>query len=166
QRQLSTRRNTSFSQRSPQLNPPINKTARKSQANDKCFRCKEIGHRANFCPHIKNLKPTPPEGDDGNGKKLPLFEERGNYRFPSIRIKIGNSVVKALFDTGAERCVISNTFFHKLKEGEELINFTKEVDVDLFSINDRRLVTEGTIIVNFFVAEETPRQALRQKFIV
>ncbi|KAK4028557.1 hypothetical protein OUZ56_021562 [Daphnia magna] len=98
QRQLSTRRNTSFSQRSPQLNPPINKTA--------------------------------------------------------------------LFDTGAERCVISNTFFHKLKEGEELINFTKEVDVDLFSINDRRLVTEGTIIVNFFVAEETQRQALRQKFIV
>ncbi|XP_045032247.1 uncharacterized protein LOC116928399, partial [Daphnia magna] len=86
QRQLSTRRNVSFSQRSPQLNPPINKTgdlyfcdfhndwgyhsinnckARESQANDKCFRCKEIGHRANFCPQIKNLKPTPPEGYDG-----------------------------------------------------------------------------------------------------
>ncbi|KAK4028173.1 hypothetical protein OUZ56_017433 [Daphnia magna] len=85
---------------------------------------------------------------------------------PRIRIKIGNSVVKALFDTGAERSVISSTFFHKLKEGKELINFTKEVDVDLFSINDRRLVTEGTITVNFFVAEETPRQALRQKFII
>ncbi|KAK4024520.1 hypothetical protein OUZ56_009942 [Daphnia magna] len=77
-----------------------------------------------------------------------------------IRIKIGNSVVKALFDTGAERSVISSTFFHKLKEGKEL------VDVDLFSINDRRLVTEGTITVNFFVAQETPRQAPWQKFIV
>ncbi|KAK4017118.1 hypothetical protein OUZ56_032071 [Daphnia magna] len=73
---------------------------------------------------------------------------------------------ETLFDTGAERSVISSTFFHKLKEGKELINFTKEVDVDLFSINDRRLVTEGTITVNFFVAEETSRQALRQKFIV
>ncbi|KZS06385.1 Uncharacterized protein APZ42_030174 [Daphnia magna] len=99
QRQLSTRRNVSFSQRSPQSNPPINKTgdlyifcfhndwgyhsisnckARESQANDKCFRC---------------------------------------------------------------RCGY------------------------LFSINDRRLVKEGTITVNYFVAEETPRQALRQKFI-
>ncbi|KZS05506.1 Uncharacterized protein APZ42_031280 [Daphnia magna] len=82
QRQLSNRRNLSFSQRSPQSNPPINKTgdlyfcyfhndrgfhsinnckARESQANDKCFRCKEIGHRANVCPQIKNLKPSPPE---------------------------------------------------------------------------------------------------------
>ncbi|KAK4045837.1 hypothetical protein OUZ56_033883 [Daphnia magna] len=58
-----------------------------------------------------------------------------------------------LFDTGAERSVISSTFFHK-------------VDVDLFSINGTQIVTEGTITVNFFVAEETPRQALRQKFII
>ncbi|KZR95744.1 Uncharacterized protein APZ42_010315, partial [Daphnia magna] len=92
--------------------------------------------------------------------------ETKNYRsvkstVPRIRIKIRNSVVKALFDTGDERSVISSIFFHKLKDGKELINFTKEVDVDLFSINDRRLVTEG-----FFEAEETPRQALRQKFIV
>ncbi|KZS08283.1 Uncharacterized protein APZ42_027748 [Daphnia magna] len=103
QRQLSTRRNVSFSQRSPQSNPPINQTrdlyfcdfnndwgyhsisnckAMESQANDKCFRCKEIRHRANFCSQIKDLKPSPPEGYDGNGKKLTLFEEMGNLKLP------------------------------------------------------------------------------------
>ncbi|KAI9560497.1 hypothetical protein GHT06_011430 [Daphnia sinensis] len=99
QRQLSKRRNVSFSQRSPQSTPPINKTgdlyfcdfhndwgyhsvnnckAKESQTNDKCFRCKEMGHRANFCPQINNQKPSPPEGYDGNGKRLTSFEERGN----------------------------------------------------------------------------------------
>ncbi|KZR96190.1 Uncharacterized protein APZ42_009616 [Daphnia magna] len=70
QRQLSTRRNGYHS--------ISNCKARESQANDKCFRCKEIGHRTNFCPQIQNLKPSPSEGYDRNGKKLISFEERGN----------------------------------------------------------------------------------------
>ncbi|KAK4007302.1 hypothetical protein OUZ56_012462 [Daphnia magna] len=81
-------------------------------------------------PPDKNLKPSPPEGYDGNGKKLTSFDEKGKLKTTEV------------------------------KEGKELINFTKEVDVDLFSINDRRFVTEGTITVNFFVAEETIRQSI------
>jgi hypothetical protein len=38
--------------------------------------------------------------------------------------------------------------------------------VDLFSINDKRLVTEGKITVNFVVADETPHQLLEQEFII
>ncbi|KAK4006419.1 hypothetical protein OUZ56_011572 [Daphnia magna] len=93
QRQLSTRKNVNFSQRSLQSNPPINKT-----------------------------------GD------LYFCDLRNDWGYHSIS---------------------------DCKARESQAN-----DVDLFSINDRRLVTEGTITVNFFVAEETPRQALRQKFIV
>ncbi|KAK4007195.1 hypothetical protein OUZ56_012355 [Daphnia magna] len=85
-------------------------------------------------------------GPLGGAKKKPRHHINSlavKSTVPRIRIKIGNSVVKALFDTGAEKSVISSTFSLK-----------------------RRLVTEGIITVNFFVAEETPSQALRQKFIV
>ena len=51
-------------------------------------------------------------------------------------------------------------------ENNEAGKFTKEVDVDLFSINDKRLVTEGKITVNFVVADEAPHQLLEQEFII
>ncbi len=38
--------------------------------------------------------------------------------------------------------------------------------MDLFSINDKRLVTEGKITVNFVVADEAPHQLLEQEFII
>lgn len=52
--------------------------ARESQSNDTCFRGKEVGHRANFLPKIKKLKPSPSESYDGNEKKITSFEDRGH----------------------------------------------------------------------------------------
>jgi hypothetical protein len=69
-------------------------------------------------------------------------------------------------DTGAERSVLSKHFYNQLKQNNEAGKFTKEVDVDLFSINDKRLVKEGKITVSFVVADEAPHQLPEQKFII
>jgi hypothetical protein len=74
--------------------------------------------------------------------------------------------IDALFDTGAERSAISKNCYNKLKEKNEVNKFTREVDVDPFSINYKRLVTEGKINVNFVVADEAPHQLLEQEFII
>jgi hypothetical protein len=99
QAQLSAQKSISFSQKIPQVYIPPERTGnlyycdfhnswgthkagncktRENQVNLTCHRCKANGHIATFCPQIRNSKPPPPPGYDGNGIRQPCPEQKEN----------------------------------------------------------------------------------------
>lgn len=99
QNQLTAQKSVSFSQKIPQVYIPPqrceniyycdfhnswgthkagNCRTRENQVTLTCHRCKANGHIATFCPQIKNLKPLPPPGYDGNGVRQILSEQKEN----------------------------------------------------------------------------------------
>ncbi|KZS06389.1 Uncharacterized protein APZ42_030192 [Daphnia magna] len=59
-----------------------------------------------------------------------------------------------------------NTLFDKLRQQEEHLQYSREVAVDLFHINNRPLISQETVEFNVLVDEERPREPFQQEFIV
>ena len=99
QRQLTAQKSVSFSQNIPQIYRPPDRTGnlyfcdfhnswgshqtsrcktKESQVDRTCYRCKNTGHLATYCPEIKNGKPSPPPGYDANGIRQGLSEQKEN----------------------------------------------------------------------------------------
>ncbi|KAK4013284.1 hypothetical protein OUZ56_025518 [Daphnia magna] len=59
-----------------------------------------------------------------------------------------------------------NTLFDKLRQQEEHLQYSREVAVDLFHINNRPLICQETVEFNVLVDDERPREPFQQEFIV
>jgi hypothetical protein len=89
-----------------------------------------------------------------------------NFEPPRVTLEIGECTVKALVDSGAGRSIISSKFFEQLRQAGVGFHFSKNVDVNLFDINERRLVCFGKITTEMLVEGEQPHESVKQEFIV
>jgi hypothetical protein len=83
-----------------------------------------------------------------------------------VKIYLGDCVVEALVDTGASKCLISDKILVQLKISGIPYSFSRDVSINLFDINDRRLSCIGTIKTNIRVENENTPEFLSQEFVV
>ena len=88
-----------------------------------------------------------------------VIENRKN-KIPRLPIQIGNVKFKGLLDSGAGRSLIKTEVFKRLKEG--VMKFTTDVPVDLYGVENTRLVTRGLVTLKVQVLGDN----LLQDFIV
>jgi hypothetical protein len=83
-----------------------------------------------------------------------------------VKIYLGDCVVEALVDTGASKSLISDKILVQLKISGIPYSFSRDVSINLFDINDRRLSCIGTIKTNIRVENENTPEFLSQEFVV
>ena len=88
-----------------------------------------------------------------------VIETRKN-KIPRLPIQVGNEKFKGLLDSGAGRSLIKTEVFNRLKEG--IMKFTADVPVDLYGVENTRLVTRGLVTLKVQVLGDN----LLQDFIV
>ncbi|KAI9556064.1 hypothetical protein GHT06_018631 [Daphnia sinensis] len=88
-----------------------------------------------------------------------VIETRKN-KIPRLPIQVGNEKFKGLLDSGAGRSLIKTEVFNRLKEG--VMKFTADVPVDLYGVENTRLVTRGLVTLQVQVLGDN----LLQDFIV
>ncbi|EFX76577.1 hypothetical protein DAPPUDRAFT_106807 [Daphnia pulex] len=125
-------------------NTEANFWVKEQMVNDRCRTCNKLGHRPHFCPAIRNPRPPHP-----SGQPVP-----------------GDCVVEALVDTGASKSLISDKILVQLKISGIPHSFSRDVSINLFDINDRRLSCIGTIKTNIHVENENTPEFLSQEFVV
>ncbi|KAI9557201.1 hypothetical protein GHT06_017018 [Daphnia sinensis] len=79
---------------------------------------------------------------------------------PNYINKITNEKFKGLLDSGASRSLIKTDVFNRLKEG--VMKFTADFPVDLYGVENTRLVTRGLVTLQVQVLGDN----LLQDFIV
>ncbi|KZS20625.1 Uncharacterized protein APZ42_012631 [Daphnia magna] len=93
-----------------------------------------------------------------------LIDVKNKVGPPRITIKAGEVTFKVLFDSGAAKNLLNKNLFSAL--GGNVVNFSPEVAVELFDINNRRLKTLGTVTLQFQLVDEESTDLLVQSFIV
>jgi len=88
-----------------------------------------------------------------------VIETRKN-KIPRLPITVGKEKFKGLLDSGAGRSLIKTEIFNRLKEG--VMNFTTDVPVELYGVENTRLVTRGLATLQVQVLGDN----LLQDFIV
>ena len=75
-------------------------------------------------------------------------------------MEVGGIKFKGLLDSGAGRSLIKTEIFNKIKNG--VVKFTEETPVDLYGVENTKLITRGLVTLNILILGDN----LLQDFIV
>ena len=75
-------------------------------------------------------------------------------------MQVGGVKFKGLLDSGAGRSLIKTEIFNKIKN--EVVKFTEETPVDLYGVENTKLITRGLVTLNILILGDN----LLQDFIV